>query len=186
MIITFHHHHHDFCSSTFMFRASSISSSAAPAPRFCNACISSYSWPICWSTNNENQYSSFILPCSTHTAHLLQLLLVYLSFFPAILLEHLCIQLPLCEEADLWRVVSVLELLLTPARGECVHTICIGFSTFLCALNSLLIYISPSIRSSGASLRCALKSLLYSGIGGSNASGAGFRGLLRPSDAGLA
>jgi len=62
MKMRFHHHHHDLCSSTFMFRASSISSSAAPAPRFCNACMSSYNWPICWSTNDDNQYSSVALP----------------------------------------------------------------------------------------------------------------------------
>lgn len=41
--------------------------------------------------HSANQYSSIPSPSSRHTAHLLQLLLVNLSLFPAVLFEHLCV-----------------------------------------------------------------------------------------------
>jgi len=70
---------------------------------------------------------------------------------------------------------------------ELKPTICIGFSTFLCARNSLLTYSSPSnlIRGSKC-FRCARSNRLYSGIGGSKASGAGLSPLVEPTAVGLA
>lgn len=49
----------------------------------------------------------------------------------------------------------------------------------LCALNSALTYMSPSNRcSKGNTFRCVRSKVLYSGIGGSNAAGAGRKGPL--------
>ena len=61
---------------------------------------------------------------------------------------------------------------------------CTGFSIFLWALNSLLIYSSPnSLISLGKCFLCARKSRLYRGIGGSSAKGEGLKPLFVPADA---
>src|SRR4030088_1902757 len=67
------------------------------------------------------------------------------------------------------------------------HTICTGFSTFLWALNSAFIYSSPSNRiSPGKHFLCARNSLLYSGVGGSKANGAGLNPSAAPAVVGVA
>jgi hypothetical protein len=64
------------------------------------------------------------------------------------------------------------------------HTMCTGFSTSLCALNSLFIYSSPNKRmSKGKCLRCALNNRRYRGIGGKRAIGAGLPFLAPTSEA---
>lgn len=53
---------------------------------------------------------------------------------------------------------------------------CTGFSTSLCALNSLFTYSSPnSLISLGKCFLCALNNRLYNGIGGRSASGAALK-----------
>jgi hypothetical protein len=53
---------------------------------------------------------------------------------------------------------------------------CTGFSTFRCARNSDLTYMSPRTRCSFGSFRCARRRRRYSGIGGSSASGLELKG----------
>ena len=58
---------------------------------------------------------------------------------------------------------------------------------FLCARNSLLIYSSPRTRISfGKNFLCVRSNLLYSGIGGNSAIGAGLRPLVDPTAVGVA
>lgn len=66
-------------------------------------------------------------------------------------------------------------------------TMCIGFSTVRWDLYSLLMYSSPSRRSSGSKyFRCARSRRLYRGIGGSRANGAGLSPPVEPTAVGLA
>jgi hypothetical protein len=64
---------------------------------------------------------------------------------------------------------------------------CTGFSTFLWALNSFLMYSSPSNRMSrGRCFLCARNNRLYSSIGGNRAIGAGLNPLVAPADVAIA
>jgi hypothetical protein len=66
-------------------------------------------------------------------------------------------------------------------------TICTGLSISLCAFHSALTYISPSTRSSAGNLfLCVLNNLLYSGMGGRRAIGAGRKGLEEPASVAVA
>jgi hypothetical protein len=117
------------------------------------------------------------------TTHLFYLLNIHLLPYPRVSFKLLCIHLPFRQEPNLSKQsaqIRVLKILVQP-------TICTGFSVFLWALNSLLIYSSPSNRISlGKHFLCARNSLLYSGIGGSRAKGAGLKPLVVPTDVGVA
>jgi hypothetical protein len=68
-----------------------------------------------------------------------------------------------------------------------LRTMCTGFSTSRWALNSLFMYSSPSSRiSRGRCFLCDRSNLLYNGIGGKRAIGAGLKPFVVPADVGIA
>jgi hypothetical protein len=118
-----------------------------------------------------------------HTTHLLNLSHVHFFSLPRVALQFLGVHLPLGQEANLQSVSAEASSL----PRTVLHTICTGFSILRCALNSLLMYWSPSNRiSGGRCLRCARSNLLYSGMGGNNAIGAGLKPLVDPAATGVA
>jgi hypothetical protein len=85
-------------------------------------------------------------------------------------------------------VIILKQLILAPEQDNKDRlTMCTGLSIFLCAFHSALTYISPNTLSSAGNLfLCVLNNLLYSGIGGRRAIGAGRKGLDEPASVAVA
>lgn len=154
------------------------------------ACISSYICPSCWSKEQSATWSSMspYLPNITHHSSSRS------SQHPSFRQSKSRPPTFAHTSAIPSRIQSaIVPISYHPTSSRVSFqstgklTICTGFSTFLWALNSAFMYSSPSNRISlGRCFRCARNSLLYKGIGGSNANGAGLKPLAVPAAVGVA
>lgn len=135
--------------------------------------MSSYNWPSCWSKQRLEQSTSHsrIKPHDIDIPLILSILV--LSIFssrhcsPSSCCAYICHSVRNPIYAD-----KLVRPLVNAIISFHELTMCTGLSTFLCALNSLLTYSSPSNRISvGRCFRCARRSRRYSGIGGKRAIG---------------